>query len=61
MILPKSNSKVYAELIDQLNNDRAWLLEQIDQGRWPELRLKLAALERELGLLLTKASEKLED
>ena len=46
------------ELIAQLETDRAWLLEQIDRGRWPELRLDLAALERELGQLLLRASDK---
>ncbi len=45
-----------AELLAQLDEDRAWLLEQIDQGRWPELRLDLAALERELGQLLATSS-----
>ena len=45
------------ELIAQLEADRAWLLEQIDRGRWPELRLDLAALERELGQLLLRAAE----
>ena len=49
------------ELIAQLEADRAWLLEQIDRGRWPDLRLDLAALERELGQLLLRASEKLTD
>ncbi len=49
------------ELINQLNTERAWLLEQIDRGRWPEFRLDLAALERELGQLLTRASDQLED
>jgi hypothetical protein len=48
------------ELISQLDADRAWLLEQIDRGRWAELRLDLAALERELGQLLTRAAESLE-
>ena len=46
-----------AELIQQLEQDRAWLLEQIDRGRWQEFRLDLAALERELGQLLQRASE----
>ena len=49
------------ELIAQLEADRAWLLEQIDRGRWPELRLDLAALERELGQLLLRASEQFSD
>ena len=49
------------ELIAQLETDRAWLLEQIDRGRWPELRLDLAALERELGQLLLRAAEQCSD
>ena len=44
-------------LIQQLEQDRAWLLEQIDRGRWADFRLDLAALERELGQLLQRASE----
>ncbi len=47
-------------LIRDLDQDRAWLLEQIDRGRWPELRLDLAALERELGQLLVRAGERME-
>ena len=41
------------DLLQQLDCDRSWLLQQIDGGRWPELRLDLAALERELGQLIT--------
>lgn len=40
-----------------MQRDRLWLLQQLDQGRWPELRLDLAALERELGQLLEQAEE----
>jgi hypothetical protein len=49
-----------AELLQRLREDRLWLLRQIDGGRWPEWRLDLAALERELGLLLEQAAERLE-
>ena len=48
-----------AELLNQLQQDRRWLLRQLDQGQWPELRLDLAALERELGQLLDKATEQI--
>ena len=41
-------------IVTQLDQDRAWLLEQIDRGRWSNLRLDLAALERELGQLLSQ-------
>jgi hypothetical protein len=47
------------ELLEQLRSDRLWLLQQIDAGRWPDLRLDLAALERELGQLLEQALERL--
>ena len=49
------------KLIALLNEDRALILEKIDQGSWPELRNDLASLERELGRFLTLASEKLVD
>ena len=46
-------------LIEALKADRLWLLRQIDAGRWPQWRLDLAALERELGQLLDQASEQM--
>jgi len=49
------------KLIALLNEDRALILEKIDQGSWPELRNDLASLERELGRFLTLASGKLAD
>ena len=49
------------DLLQQLDADRAWLLQQIDSGRWPDLRLDLAALERELGQMISRASDVLED
>ena len=49
-----------ASLLDQLQVDRVWLLQQIDAGRWPDLRLDLAALERELGQLLEQAQRRLD-
>ena len=57
MNTPSKQTLGTRELIAQLETDRAWLLEQIDRGRWPDLRLDLAALERELGQLLLRASE----
>ncbi len=61
MNTPSEQPVETSELIAQLETDRAWLLEQIDRGRWPELRLDLAALERELGQLLLRASEQFSD
>ena len=55
---PSSNPST-AELVEELRADRLWLLQQIDAGRWPELRLDLAALERELGQVLEQAQDTL--
>ena len=52
-----SSSENLNALVQQLDADRAWLLQQIDEGRWPDLRLDLAALERELGQMLTRVGE----
>ena len=59
-----SHEKQFSELIklvEKLNGDRSWILEQLDKGRWPEFRPDLAALERELGQLLTRAAEYIEE
>jgi hypothetical protein len=48
------------QLLADLQEDRLWLLRQLDAGRWPEWRLDLAALERELGQLLDQASERMD-
>ena len=49
------------ELVEKLNNDRSWLLEQLDRVSWPQFRPDLAALERELGQLLMRATEYIEE
>lgn len=57
VIVTGSSSENLRALVQQLDSDRAWLLQQIDEGRWPDLRLDLAALERELGQMLTRVGE----
>ena len=57
----QSPSSEIQELLQQLDGDRSWLLQQIDGGRWPDLRLDLAALERELGQMIVRATELQED
>jgi hypothetical protein len=52
-----SSSDDLKVLLQQLDADRAWLLQQIDEGRWPDLRLDLAALERELGQMISRVVE----
>ena len=61
MTIAKNESTELKALLARLDKDRAWLLEQIDRGKWPELRLDLASLERELGQLLTKVADQIEE
>ena len=49
------------ELVEKLNKDRSWILQQLDNGSWSEFRPDLAALERELGQLLMRATEYIEE
>ncbi|QNJ29614.1 hypothetical protein SynA1524_01922 [Synechococcus sp. A15-24] len=57
MTVTGSSSDDLKVLLQQLDADRAWLLQQIDGGRWPDLRLDLAALERELGQMISRVVE----
>ena len=61
MSIVENESNDLSEAIARLDRDRAWLLEQIDRGNWPELRLDLAALERELGQLISKTTDQIDD
>ncbi len=61
MASQKKQFSELTELVEQLNNDRSWILIQLDNGKWPEFRPDLAALERELGQLLTRATEYIEE
>ena len=61
MASQKNQSSDLIELVEKLNKDRAWILKELDKGNWPEFRPDLAALERELGQLLTRATEYIEE
>ena len=61
MASQKKQLSELTELVENLNKERSWILEKLDQGCWPEFRSDLAALERELGQLLTRASEYIEE
>ena len=54
---PATQPSTLTELVRALQADRLWLLRQLDSGAWPEWRLDLAALERELGELLDRVAE----
>ena len=61
MALPSNRTNDLAKVVSQLDKDRAWILEQLDKGRWPDLRIDLASLERDLGQFLSVVYEKMED
>ena len=45
------------DLIFKLDQERAWLLESLDKGKWPEIRSELAALERKISKLIISVQE----
>ena len=61
MDVSESQSTDFSSLVAELDNDRAFLLEQLDKEHWNELRPDLAALERELGQLLNRAADTVEE
>ena len=61
MALDQKKKSDLTELVEKLNKDRSWILQQLDRGSWPEFRPDLAALERELGQLIIRATEHIEE
>ena len=45
------------DLILELDQDRAWLLENLDKGRWSKIRSELADLERKISKLIIRVQE----
>ena len=45
------------KIIEQLDQDREWLLKNIDSGKWPNLRTELASLEREISKFILRVKE----
>ena len=41
----------------KLDNERSWLLKNIDNGKWPEIRKELASLEREISKLILRLKD----
>ena len=52
---PDTSNQV--DLILKLDQHRAWLLENLDKGKWPELRSELAALERKISKFIISVQE----
>ena len=51
------NNSNQEDLICKLDKDRSWLLENLDKGKWPELRRELAELERKISKLIISVQE----
>ena len=51
------NSTNQEDLILKLDQDRAWLLENLDKGKWSEIRSELADLERKINKLIIRVQE----
>ena len=51
------NTTNQGDLIFKLDQDRAWLLENLDKGKWSEIRSELAALERKISKLIISVQE----
>ena len=51
------NSLNHCDLILKLDQDRAWILENLDKGKWPEIRSELAALERKICKFIISLQE----
>ena len=45
------------DLILKLDQDRAWLLENLDKGKWSEIRGELAELERKISKFIISVQE----
>tara|TARA_B100000886_G_scaffold196956_1_gene135765 strand:+ start:40 stop:249 length:210 start_codon:yes stop_codon:yes gene_type:complete len=56
-IMQDPNTTNQGDLILKLDQDRAWLLENLDKGKWPEIRSELADLERKISKLIISVQE----
>tara|TARA_Y100001933_G_C18712271_1_gene443792 strand:- start:166 stop:345 length:180 start_codon:yes stop_codon:yes gene_type:complete len=53
----QSSEKDLEKFISKLDNERLWLLKNIDNGKWREIRKELAALEREISKLILRLKD----
>ena len=56
-IMQDTNTANQEDLVFKLDQDRAWLLENLDKGKWPEIRSELALLERKISKLIISVQE----
>ena len=51
------NTTNQGDLIFKLDQDRAWLLENLDKGKWSVIRSEVAALERKISKFIISVQE----
>ena len=56
-IMQDPNTGNQGDLIFKLDQERAWLLENLDKGKWAEIRSELAALERKISKLIISVQD----
>ena len=53
----QGSEKDLENLVSKLDNERSWLLKNIDNGKWPKIRKELASLEREISKLILRLKD----
>ena len=53
----QGSEKDLKKIVSKLDNERSWLLKNIDNGKWPEIRKELASLEREISKLILRLND----
>tara|TARA_Y100001978_G_C23413655_1_gene300354 strand:- start:116 stop:304 length:189 start_codon:yes stop_codon:yes gene_type:complete len=53
----QKSAKNLEQLVFKLDEERSWLLKNIDNGKWPEIRKELAALEREISKFILRLKD----
>ena len=53
----QGSEKDLEKFVSKLDNERSWLLKNIDNGKWPEFRKELASLEREISKLILRLKD----
>ena len=53
----QGSEKDLEKFVSKLDNERSWLLKNIDNGKWPEIRKELASLEREISKLILRLKD----
>ena len=51
------SEKDLEKLVTKLDNERSWLLKNIDNGKWSHIRKELASLEREISKLILRLKD----